>query len=196
MEQVLVVDAKKINSLLNRDGLITEDTDSIIEMILENHYFCDRSVAENCDSIKQIIPYVVLRRADEIFILERLKKQTEKRLHGKLSIGIGGHINPDADETDNPIEYGLYKELHEEIKIDSIDEVKYIGVINDLSTPVSNYHIGILYEIWTIDNIHVLETEKMRGRWQKLKEINTLFDHMETWSQITFDYIYSMINKG
>lgn len=184
-----MIDAENVNSMLYKSGLLTENTDSIISTILEKHYYCERSIAEYCDSVKQIIPYAVLRRADEIYVLERLNKQTEKRLHGKLSIGVGGHINPDAEEANDPIEYGLYKELHEEVQIYSIDAVVYLGIINDLSTPVSNYHIGVLYEIWTNDDICVLETEKMRGQWQKLNKVKTLYDNMETWSQIALDYI-------
>lgn len=189
MEQVLVVRTENISHLLNEKSLLTEDTDTIIKTILKNCYYCDRDVAENCGLLKQIIPYVILRKEDEIFIVERLKKQTEKRLHGKLSIGIGGHINPDASEAHNPIEYGLLRELHEEVKICSVDEIKYIGIINDLSTPVSNFHIGIVYEIWTGDNIYVLETDKMTGNWQKLAYIREVYDYLETWSQIIFNYI-------
>ena len=186
---MLVVEAEKINHLLVENNLLTEDTEAIIKAILKNCYYCDRDVAENCDLLKQIIPYVVLRKVDEIFIVERLKKQTEKRLHGKLSIGIGGHINPGAGDANNPIEHGLLRELHEEVKICTVEKINYIGVINDLSTPVSNYHIGIVYEIWTSDNIYVLETDKMAGSWQKIAHVREVYDYLETWSQIILKYI-------
>ena len=190
MEQVLVVDSGVVENALKTRGLITRNVADFIDVILEKHYYCDRSFAENCDSVKQIIPYAILRKADEVYVLERLKKQTEKRLHGMLSIGVGGHINPDAGEADNPIEYGLYKELHEEVKIHSIDSVSVIGIINDLSTPVSNYHIGVLYEIWTNEDVSVNETEKMSGQWQSVGKLHmTAYNDMESWSKIALDYL-------
>lgn len=187
MEKVLVVDADVINSALKENGLIVKNLDSFIKTVLDNYYYYDRDVAETCESMKQIIPYVVIRSPKGIYVLERLKKQTEKRLHGKLSVGIGGHINPDSDSHQNPLEHGLYKELNEEVDIKSIKSLRFIGIINDCSTPVSNYHIGLLYEIWTDDEVIVLETEKMRGCWKSIEQIEEILEGMETWSQIALE---------
>ncbi|MDD3173244.1 MAG: hypothetical protein PHF63_06240 [Herbinix sp.] len=189
MEKVLVINEDDINNILTVNGLLTEDTEKVLDVILNKHYFCERNIAEYCDTMRQIIPYVVLRKGDEVFLLERLKKQTEKRLHGMLSIGIGGHINPDSEISENPIKHGLYKELHEEIQISSVNNIKLLGIINDLSTPVSKYHIGLLYELYTSDDVYVLETEKMNGRWIKLDQVKELTECMETWSQIALEYI-------
>ncbi len=189
MEKVLVVDSLEIKELLNKEGIISEELDCILDKILNCHYYWDRQEAENCDSMKQIIPYAIIRCGEKIFVLKRLRKQTEKRLHGKLSIGIGGHINPDSEEHVNPIEHGLYKELAEEVHVGAIKKVELLGVINDLSTPVSNYHIGLLYEIWTDDNVYVLEKEKMEGDWMTIHEARTNEEYMESWSQIALEYI-------
>ena len=72
-------------------------------------YFCTHAsltrssqhLVENDPSLKQIIPYVVLMHAERVFLVKRLPAQSEQRLAGMYSIGIGGHINKDdaADET-------------------------------------------------------------------------------------------------
>ena len=50
-------------------------------------------IRDSDNTVRQIIPYVILRRGRHYFLLRRLKKQTETRLHEKLSLGVGGHIN-------------------------------------------------------------------------------------------------------
>src|ERR1051325_7734179 len=83
-------------------------------------------------SWRQIIPYVVIRHGDETFALTRTTKQTEAQLHHKVSLGIGGHINPGHDLVD-----GLQKELDEEVRIDGDYELQFVAVLNDESTEVS-----------------------------------------------------------
>ena len=72
----------------------TEGLEAIRRFIVDQHFFLPRAQAEYDATVKQIIPYVLLRRGDAYFLLRRLKKQTETRLHDKLSLGVGGHINP------------------------------------------------------------------------------------------------------
>jgi hypothetical protein len=50
----------------------------------------------------EIIPYLLIRYDNKLFMVRRLIGQTEKRLHNKYSIGIGGHINP-TEKTDDII---------------------------------------------------------------------------------------------
>lgn len=183
-EKVLVVDTEKIRPLLSQTGLIVKSTDRIIEMINNHHYFADRGYAENCRDMVQIIPYVVIRNDDSIYLLQRLSKQTEKRLHGKLSIGIGGHINPESAECEDIIRHGLLKELHEEVCLKDIEKIKFVGIINDDATEVSMHHLGLLYELFTSSDVSVLETEKMTGKWIDFETCIELNDEMETWSQI------------
>ena len=75
---------------------------------MADHYFLPRSRAEYDASVKQIIPYVVIRRGEEYFLLRRLKKQTEARLHDKLSLGVGGATSTPSEETaEDPLWAGL-----------------------------------------------------------------------------------------
>ncbi|HWW59870.1 MAG TPA: NUDIX hydrolase, partial [Thermoanaerobaculia bacterium] len=87
-EQVMVV--KREDLTLIEYGLMREDADVTLDVIVERHFFIDRATAEVSPQYKQIIPYVIIRHDDSFFLLQRTRKQTEARLHDKFSIGIGG----------------------------------------------------------------------------------------------------------
>lgn len=131
MEQVLVVDRKALEAQLGSDVFITENIAAIRQFILDNHFFLAREKAEYDNTVKQIIPYVILQRGDAYFLLRRLKKQTEARLHDKLSLGVGGHINPTEEMAEDPLEAGLRRELAEEVSITDITSLTCIGLINE-----------------------------------------------------------------
>ena len=50
-----------------------------------------RPAAETDRSIKQIIPYLVLRDGDRIFLMKRTRAGGDARLHDQYTIGVGGH---------------------------------------------------------------------------------------------------------
>ena len=88
MEHVLVVDRKQLEALLPPEPFTTQNMETIRRFILDNHFFMEREKAEYDNTVKQIIPYVVIRQDGKYFLLRRLKKQTEARLHDKLSLGV------------------------------------------------------------------------------------------------------------
>lgn len=142
MEQVLVVERKKIEQYVSgRNGLITDHPNELFEIIKAEHEFMPRPEAEQRPDYKQIIPYVILRRGDEVFVTRRLNKGGEARLHGKISIGIGGHINP-VDEQGDLLMRGLWREIHEEVELDKHGELSPCGFINDDSNAVGSVHLG------------------------------------------------------
>jgi len=83
-----------------------------------SYRFVERDDAENDPSLKQIIPYVIIRYGTCVLLMRRLHKQSESRLWDKLSLGIGGHVNPE-DGTDffDAFLSGMERELHEELYI-------------------------------------------------------------------------------
>ena len=122
--------------------------------------------------------------------MQRTSRQTEKRLHNKFSLGIGGHINPDSSgHGSNLIIGGLYKELNEEVLINSPSDLKFIGTINDESNSVSRVHLGLLYELEVLsDEYEVLEKDKMSAQWENRDNLIHYYDRFETWSQIVCDH--------
>ncbi|PYQ28811.1 MAG: hypothetical protein DMF56_14135 [Acidobacteria bacterium] len=186
----MVVAREDIAPFLVRYGFTREHADEVLDVINERHFFIDRPTAEVSPQYKQIIPYVVIRHRDAFFLLQRTQKQTEARLHHKLSIGVGGHINPDTPELLD----GLQKELEEEVDVRGDYDLAFAGILNDDSTDVGSVHLGAVFVLDTHDgDVFVRETEKMTGRWATREELAAVRETMESWSQILFDAITNLL---
>lgn len=184
-EKVWVIPRSALLALLGGPptGIWTNDLAPVLALAEAQGYFMLRDAAEIDESHLQIIPYVCLQRDDQIFTVTRLAKQGEARLHGRISIGIGGHLNP--EDGTPPFWPGLKRELMEEIAI-SVDSgtLLPIGVILDDSTPVGRVHCGIafLLDLPSQITVDICETDKMHGSWQSLAAIEADVDRLETWS--------------
>jgi predicted NUDIX family phosphoesterase len=180
-EQVMVVETALLRPHLT--GNFIRDASPILDLVAVRHTFLDRPLAERSPEWRQIIPYVVICNGGDAFCVTRTAKQTEERLHHKVSIGIGGHVNPG-----HTVLEGLRKELGEEVRIGGPYELRLAGVINDESTEVGRVHLGacFLLEAKTRD-VAVLETEKMHGEWMTRAQLAAARGAMETWSQIVYD---------
>ena len=180
----MVVEREALQSVLVERGLVQDGTDGVFDVIVDRHFFIDRPTAEVSPQYKQIIPYVVIRHADAYFLLQRTQKQTEARLHHKLSLGIGGHINPDTPDLLD----GLQKELEEEVEVAGDYDLTFVGILNDDTTDVGRVHLGAVYVLdAATDEVRVRETEKMTGRWTPRAELQQHREAMESWSQIVYD---------
>lgn len=190
-EEVLVVQRRLLEPFLaSGDRLITSNTDTMLKGILAEHHFVPRSAAEYDFDLKQIIPYVVVRCRESFLLLRRTSKQTEKRLHNKYSLGIGGHINPPSpdDKGRNIITKGLYRELNEEVRLPDPGRLSFEGIINDEGSSVGKVHLGLFYVLDVeSDDYSIRERDKMVGKWAGEEGISEVHDQMETWSQIIFD---------
>ena len=181
-EQVMVVRREDLAAFLDERNLIREELDAILAVINDRHFFIDRPTAEVSPQFKQIIPYVVIRHGEEFFLLTRTSKQTEARLHHKLSLGLGGHINPDAPT----LLGGLRKELEEEVFVGE-HTLTFVGILNDDSTEVGRVHLGAVYLLDAATrDVRVRETEKMSGDWFARAALGEQWPAMETWSQIVY----------
>ncbi len=168
--------------------VIRDDTDAILQLITAKHFFIPRGVAEVSPQYRQIIPYVVVTHGGDVFTLRRTKKQNEARLHDKISIGIGGHINPGHD-----VMAGLRKELDEEVAVDEPFDLRFAGILNDESTEVSRVHLGAVYVLRAPNaNVTVRETEKMIGSWVARADLASMREAMESWSQIVYDQVVAV----
>jgi predicted NUDIX family phosphoesterase len=184
-EDVMVVATADLAAFIrgHRADLIREQTDEILQLIATKHTFLLRATAEESPQYRQIIPYVIIRHGDAYFVLERTPKQSETRLHNKLSLGIGGHINPGHD-----LAAGLQQELNEEVTIDAPYKLEFTGILNDESTEVGRVHLGAVHILEPeAPRVSVRETEKMTGRWVARNDLGGLRERMETWSQIVYD---------
>lgn len=161
----------------------------------EEGFFMERRYAERHPAYKQVIPYVVVARGDEAFCLTRLPAQSEERLHGLRSIGVGGHVNPcdAADGVDSLLHNACRRELHEELILPgSLPDPTPRGLLNDDSTEVGAVHVGIVYRLEVAGApVTVRETSAMTGGFQPLAELKAASlaanPPFETWSSFLLE---------
>jgi len=174
-------------------GLIKGNRD-ILNRIVQNGLFRKRSALEEDPAFKQIIPYAIISNKESFFLFKRKSGQTEKRLHNKLHLGVGGHMNPGKPDEPNEqyLIHELKRELFEEVKLLSdclIEDIEFIGFINDESIPVSRVHLGLLYNIHVSNkNVVINETDKMTAEWIDKTDLFDCYEEMETWTKIAFDH--------
>ncbi len=157
-----------------------------LEALRRHGTFRARPEAETDPTWKQVIPYVVLRDDERIFLMRRTNAGGDERLHDRYSIGIGGHVNPvDAD-----LAGGLRREWSEEIEADFEPDFEPVGVLNDDDNPVGAVHLGLVYEADAHGRpVAIREREKLEGRFATRAEVAAVADRLETWSALLFDFL-------
>jgi predicted NUDIX family phosphoesterase len=199
-ELVLTFPRRLLDEIGSFQGLCT-DIAPYVPRILEaqNTRFVPRSLAEDDPSLKQIIPYVLVRRGNRLLHYVRGKGSGEKRLVAKGSIGIGGHINHrDEDLFGTGTDYyddAVQRELHEELLIDATLTTRVVALINDDSTPVGQVHFGVVH-VCEFGDQHVSRGEPCITELQflTLEQLSARRDAMETWSQLSLDFV--LANPG
>ncbi len=151
--------------------------------------YVPRPEAENDPTLKQLIPYVVLRCGELVFHYVRGKAGNEVRLRARRSLGVGGHVcAQDGELQADAYRAGMLRELEEEVLLEGPFRERCVGLINDDRTPVGQVHLGI---------VHVLDLEAPRARCREdaliesgfatLPELRGMRDEFETWSQFLLD---------
>jgi len=164
---------------------VSADLTELCRLLEPHGAFRDRPAAEEDPGWKQVIPYVCILHEDEILVLQRLKTQGEKRLHGKRSIGVGGHVNPEPPGTDPLLIRGLHRELDEEIGLNpTVEECQLLGWINDDETAVGQVHLGLAVAVQVASKPEVVETDRMIGEWMPLNQLDPVDENWESWSAL------------
>jgi predicted NUDIX family phosphoesterase len=196
-ELVLCIPRRLLDEIGTFHGIQTE-LGAYIPRLLEaqNTSFVPRSMAETDPSMKQIIPYVLIRKGDTLLHYVRGKGSGEKRLVAMGSIGIGGHINHrDENLFLTGLEFyeeAVQRELHEELRMDGHFSTRIIALLNDDTTPVGQVHLGIVH-LCELAEENVAKGEACITELQflTLQELLARREQMETWSQLALDFVAS-----
>ncbi len=173
--------------------------EALLGRMAERGFFVERRHAELDASMKQLIPYCVVVRGTDVFLTRRLAAGGESRLHGKRSIGIGGHVNPVdgvAQGADMLVE-GMRREIDEELHMGGSWTSRAVGILNDDSTDVGSVHFGLVHVVETAADVTVRETDTLDGRFVALAEVQRLCREergsFETWSSLVIDRLDELI---
>jgi predicted NUDIX family phosphoesterase len=187
IERVLVLPRNAVPGGCDFTGVRRADDAALAELraaVATDGRFLDRPTAEQDPTFKQLIPYVVVRHAERVFLMERTDAGGDPRLHRKASIGVGGHLNP-VDEGEDPLMVGLRREWAEELVADWDPRFHLVGLLNDDSNPVGSVHLGVVFTVETDGRpLDVREHEKLTGRMASPEEVLAAWDRLETWSQL------------
>ena len=184
VERVLVVPRAALMADPGWHGIRTDGLDDFGDLVTRAGRYVERPAAEDDRSLKQVIPYLVLRDGPGIFLMRRTRAGADARLHDRYSIGVGGHLNPG----DDGLLGGLKREWAEELVAEFTPDFRLIGLLNDDTTPVGSVHLGAVYVADAGGrSVAIRETDKLSGAFAARDEVEAVVDRMETWSRLVFE---------
>lgn len=187
-----------------REGFIQASAASFFmeELLsIENAHFIPRYLVEEDETYLQIIPYSYFRDDGSGDLLYYVRAEGgEARLHGKTSIGFGGHVEltelaPYADIAATVRAAGR-RELEEELDGARVDEdMEVVGLILASDSPVDRVHMGVVYRLplGAMPEGHSDEIASIhRG---SAPEIAARQD-LETWSRLVLEHHLAHMANG
>jgi predicted NUDIX family phosphoesterase len=121
--------------------------------------------------------------------MDRLAGTSDRRLHGRASFGVGGHIGGG----DSGIAAALTREWNEEVATPSLPTFVPVGLLNDDGDDVGRVHIGVVFlALLSSPEIHVREREKLAGTLVPLTEAVRRADELEGWSAALISHLEAL----
>jgi predicted NUDIX family phosphoesterase len=190
---VLGLKRKRLPTALGWRGVRGMDLSPLLRTAATLGEFRPRSEAETDPSWKQLIPYLLLRDGERIFLMRRTKAGGDERLHDRYSIGVGGHVNP----ADRDVIGGMRREWAEEIEADFEPEFEPIGLLNDDENDVGAVHLGLVYAADAGGRpVQIREKHKLEGAFASVGDVEEVHDKLETWSALLFDFLRTETEGG
>lgn len=153
---------------------------------------------ENDPAWKQLLPYVVaMDNVSRIYCYTRGKGGAEGRLHGNISIGLGGHVDvapADGESLEALLKSEANRELAEEANLPPAD-IEFVGLICDPSNTVGQVHIGLLAvrritdeeKAFMLGEDDIVEKGEFVSLNYLMDEAN--FSRLENWSKRAVQYL-------
>jgi predicted NUDIX family phosphoesterase len=185
-ERVFVVPRATVIDGAGWYGLRTDDLEAFVAAVEREGRYEPRQLMERDPAHKQIIPYLVLRDGPRFFLMQRTDAGGDARLHGRYSIGVGGHLNPG----DGGLLGGLRREWHEELRASFVPEFRLVALLNDDTTEVGAVHLGAVYLADAAGApVAIRETHKLTGAFVAAEAVAAVADRLESWSRLAFEFL-------
>lgn len=207
-ERVLCIPAADLSRHGNFQGLLRlNNSEEFLWHLRNNNLFIARPDAELNENYKQLLPYVTIISNQGVLTYERSTSGGEQRLHSKLSVGLGGHINPeDGPNSEEAFFTGTARELMEEVGITvdptALKRAPY-ALLNDDSNPVGRVHLGVAMIIHINDDnaqriLQNAEHTIKNPAYIPLDhfENKETFERLESWSQFIVSHLLKEKQAG
>lgn len=151
-------------------------------------------------SVVQVVVYGMVSYLDDdgnklTLVYKRGRAGSEQRLHSKLTIGVGGHVNrTDAVYgNDTVVRSGMRRELKEELGLTprNPQSMEEVGILfDDRAEGVNAVHLGLVFDITVFQ--HDINPEKVEQAcepigWMTHDQIRDMYVHdpsrWEDWSR-------------
>lgn len=172
---------------------IGKSTRAFEENVKHRGFFIERSYVEEDDRFLQIIPYVVISKGQLVLTYQR--KLGDARLVNKVSVGVGGHVNP-IDKGSDCVVNAAHRELGEEIPVlmDKNVNLWPVGYVYNSNDAVGRVHFGFVYKLdvestsLQIDDL-IFDTEEGIGKVKYVSDIK--LTSVEAWSAYCLRSLFS-----
>ena len=187
------------------DGKTIVDMDGVLEFPfgVDDVLIGSRDLLENDPEHPHVIPYTLIMRDGKLLVYQRTTGGGESRLHGRTSVGFGGHIDVgdlSVSEGGERIDFAgtignaALREIKEELQSD-IASFSLLALMFDRSDAVGAVHFGVVLLAEASGMVLLKESDKheLIG-WRTPTEIinaTDIFDNMESWSKLLVAWLYN-----
>ncbi len=202
----------RIGEVINAALLLSlPEVQEVLDVIKNHKVFMER---EGIDGIEksaewqQVIFYALVMQGGKFFLYQRGEEPyKEERLRKKVSIGIGGHIEP----FDTDFFSSLKREINEELKFskngeeilfdENIGNIKVIGLIKDEKDQVGQVHLGLVCLIELADDVQaaIRSDENVWGKMVTFDEYQQMVSSLqyvpEGWTKLLVENLLDKIQN-
>lgn len=138
--------------------------------------YVDKSVADKCTGLQQIVPAIIIRNSEGKY-LSMTYKDDKKEI---ISICFGDSITP-IDGTSQPLFKGTVRTLMSDVLINELRPLKHVGVVRDMDK-MPNY-LGFVFLIDDIDEDVALLNDTLTKNWLTKDDLIEKYGKLDIWTK-------------
>lgn len=203
-EEIAVISADFVKENLKGEGFIPyipfvpadmNPARVFLDQLRSRRSSMPRYMAEYTPEFRQLVVYSMIGTniagKNHVYVIKRVNNFGDARLNDKLSIGIGGHMNPDEEYLS-----AAYRELNEElVGISDVEKFSApAGIICLNENAVDRDHLGIIFDVSVVPSqshlIGIRETDRLEGCWYTIEQLIKDIDKFEGWSKLLIQSLF------
>jgi len=169
-------------------GFLMDETkcQEIIQLAHTQPQWKPRDQAEQDPSWQQIYPYALFKYQDQYAEFKRGTTASDTRLNLKYTLAVGGHFFKQEFDQYKTLENFIVQIFHQDVEYEGNLKVSCVGVVNDKSDELNDYHVGIVY-VLEGDNPNIHSKIHTETRLAKLSDMTGEdVQFLERWSQMIY----------
>lgn len=159
-------------------------------LLLSDVSLQDRATCETDTNYLQLLPYITAVHGNSVFMYSRGGQGGEGRLHGALSIGLGGHVEayPGGHlSLEDLLKEEARREYLEEMGVPAMGPIEFTHTLYDPATEVGRVHLGLHCVVQASSLAFTPEMGAIEdGSWvpRGLLTSQSIYGRLEPWSKL------------